>query len=405
MSVSRLDACFQRLREQQRKALIPFITAGDPSLEATVPVMHALVEAGADVIELGVPFSDPMADGPTIQRSSERALARGAGSRYVLQAVAQFRERDAQTPVVLMGYLNPVEIHGYAAFAKAAVDAGVDGVLLVDLPPEEAGEAQQAFDAAGLALVLLASPTTSQARADKLLALARGYLYYVSFAGVTGASERLDSDAASTRLQALRARASVPVVAGFGIKDAASAAAMARQADGVVVGSALVASSFDFAFMGGSMGSVVGERFALAAETAVEIGAPYVCFSQSGGARMQEGLFSLMQMAKTSAALGKLREAGLPYISVLTHPTTGGVSASFAMLGDINIAEPQALIGFAGPRVIEQTVREKLPEGFQRSEFLLEHGAIDQICDRRELRDRLSDLLAMLGRQPAPEVA
>ena len=122
MSVSRLDACFQRLREQQRKALIPFVTAGDPSLEATVPVMHALVDAGADVIELGVPFSDPMADGPTIQRSSERALARGAGSRYVLQAVAQFRERDAQTPVVLMGYLNPVEIHGYAAFAKAAVE-------------------------------------------------------------------------------------------------------------------------------------------------------------------------------------------------------------------------------------------------------------------------------------------
>ena len=149
MSVSRLDACFQRLREQQRKALIPFITAGDPSLEATVPVMHALVDAGADVIELGVPFSDPMADGPTIQRSSERALARGAGSRYVLQAVAQFRERDAHTPVVLMGYLNPVEIHGYAAFAGAAVQAGVDGVLLVDLPPEEAVEAQQAFDAAG----------------------------------------------------------------------------------------------------------------------------------------------------------------------------------------------------------------------------------------------------------------
>lgn len=229
MSVSRLDACFQRLREQQRKALIPFITAGDPSLEATVPVMHALVDAGADVIELGVPFSDPMADGPTIQRSSERALARGAGGRYVLQAVAQFRERDAQTPVVLMGYLNPVEIHGYAAFAKAAVDAGVDGVLLVDLPPEEAGEALQAFDAAGLALVLLASPTTSEARADKLLALARGYLYYVSFAGVTGASERLDSDAASARLQALRARASVPVVAGFGIKDADSAAAMAAR--------------------------------------------------------------------------------------------------------------------------------------------------------------------------------
>ena len=164
----------------------------------------------------------------------------------------------------------------------------------------------------------------------------------------------------------------------------------------------LVAASFDFAFMGGSMGSVVGERFALAAETAAEIGAPYVCFSASGGARMQEGLFSLMQMAKTSAALGKLREAGQPYISVLTHPTTGGVSASFAMLGDINIAEPRALIGFAGPRVIEQTVREKLPEGFQRSEFLVDHGAVDQICDRRELRERLAHLLAMMMRQPAP---
>ena len=165
----------------------------------------------------------------------------------------------------------------------------------------------------------------------------------------------------------------------------------------------LVAAAFDFAFMGGSMGSVVGERFALGAERALEIGAPFVCFSASGGARMQEGLFSLMQMAKTSAALGRLREAGLPYISVMTHPTTGGVSASFAMLGDINMAEPEALIGFAGPRVIEQTVRETLPEGFQRSEFLVEHGAIDQICDRRELRDRLADLLALMMKQPRPQ--
>ncbi|MEE7547719.1 acetyl-CoA carboxylase carboxyltransferase subunit beta [Xanthomonas sp. Kuri4-1] len=171
---------------------------------------------------------------------------------------------------------------------------------------------------------------------------------------------------------------------------------------GLVKERPLVAASFDFAFMGGSMGSVVGERFARAAEVALEVGCPFVCFSASGGARMQEGLLSLMQMAKTSAALGRLREAGLPYISVLTHPTTGGVSASFAMLGDINIAEPHALIGFAGPRVIEQTVRETLPEGFQRSEFLLEHGAIDQICDRRELRDRIADLTAMMMRVPAP---
>lgn len=164
----------------------------------------------------------------------------------------------------------------------------------------------------------------------------------------------------------------------------------------------LVACAFDFAFMGGSMGSVVGERFALAAEAALEAGCPLVCFTATGGARMQESLFSLMQMAKTSAALGRLRAAGLPYIAVLTHPTTGGVSASLAMLGDINIAEPEALIGFAGPRVIEQTVRETLPEGFQRSEFLLAHGAIDQICDRREMRDRLADLLAMMMRQPRP---
>ena len=164
----------------------------------------------------------------------------------------------------------------------------------------------------------------------------------------------------------------------------------------------LVACAFDFAFMGGSMGSVVGERFALAAERALELRCPLVCFSATGGARMQESLFSLMQMAKTSAALGRLRAAGLPYISVMTHPTTGGVSASLAMLGDINLAEPEALIGFAGPRVIEQTVRETLPEGFQRSEFLLEHGAIDQICDRRELRERLAGLFALLMDQPAP---
>lgn len=171
---------------------------------------------------------------------------------------------------------------------------------------------------------------------------------------------------------------------------------------GLLKGRDLVAASFDFAYMGGSMGSVVGERFTRAAERALELRCPFVCFSASGGARMQESLFSLMQMAKTSAALARLRAAGLPYISVLTHPTTGGVSASFAMLGDINIAEPGALIGFAGPRVIEQTVREKLPEGFQRSEFLLDHGAIDQICDRREMRDRLAHLCALMMQQPQP---
>ena len=172
--------------------------------------------------------------------------------------------------------------------------------------------------------------------------------------------------------------------------------------EGKLMGQDLVASSFDFAYMGGSMGSVVGERFTLGAERALAMACPYVCFTASGGARMQESLFSLMQMAKTSAALGRLRAASLPYISVLTHPTTGGVSASFAMLGDLNIAEPGALIGFAGPRVIEQTVREKLPEGFQRSEFLLQHGTVDQIVDRREMRVRLARLLALMMKQPAP---
>ncbi len=164
----------------------------------------------------------------------------------------------------------------------------------------------------------------------------------------------------------------------------------------------VVAVAFEFRFMGGSMGAVVGERFVRAVELCIKEKRPLICFSASGGARMQEALFSLMQMAKTSAALARLAEAGIPYISVLTDPTMGGVSASFAMLGDINVAEPRALIGFAGPRVIEQTVRETLPEGFQRSEFLLEHGAIDMIIDRREMSERIAGILNILTRQPVP---
>ncbi len=170
---------------------------------------------------------------------------------------------------------------------------------------------------------------------------------------------------------------------------------------GEVEGLQMVAGAFEFKFMGGSMGSVVGEKFVRGVNKALELQCPFVVFSASGGARMQESLFSLMQMAKTSAALGRLREAGLPFISVLTDPTMGGVSASFAMLGDINVAEPGALIGFAGPRVIEQTVREKLPEGFQRSEFLLEHGAIDRIIDRRDMRQELALMCRMLMNRPA----
>ena len=169
---------------------------------------------------------------------------------------------------------------------------------------------------------------------------------------------------------------------------------------GKLKGRPLMAVAFEFSYMGGSMGSVVGEKFARAAERALAERSGLVCFAATGGARMQESLFSLMQMAKTSAALARMRDAGVPYISVLTHPTTGGVSASLGMLGDVNVAEPKALIGFAGPRVIEQTVRETLPEGFQRSEFLLEHGAIDMIVDRREMRDKLGDVLGILSRAP-----
>ncbi len=244
--MNRIAPCFARLQSAGRKALVPFVTAGDPSLEATVPVMHALVAAGADVIELGVPFSDPMADGPTIQRSSERALARGAGLRFVLDAVRAFRATDAETPVVLMGYLNPVEIRGYARFSEEAAMAGVDGVLLVDLPPEEADDLRAALHAHDLRLILLASPTTPDARLDRLCADAEGYLYYVSYAGVTGA-DRLDTGDAGAHLTTIRARAGVPVVAGFGIRDAASAAAMGRVAEGVVVGSALVSALSDAA--------------------------------------------------------------------------------------------------------------------------------------------------------------
>ncbi len=173
---------------------------------------------------------------------------------------------------------------------------------------------------------------------------------------------------------------------------------------GSVMGVPAIVCAFEFPFMGGSMGSVVGERFARAANQAVEEGIPLICFPASGGARMQEGLLSLMQMAKTSAALSRLSESGLPYVSIMTDPTMGGVSASLATLGDVNVAEPGALIGFAGPRVIEQTVRETLPEGFQRAEFLVEHGAIDMIVDRREMRERIASLLAMLTQQPSPRL-
>jgi tryptophan synthase alpha chain len=236
---SRIDRRFAALKVSGRTALIPFITAGDPSREATVPVMHALVVAGADLIELGVPFSDPMADGPVIQRSSERALARKVGLDHVFDCVRSFRTTDSETPVVLMGYLNPIEIRGAERFAREAAQAGVDGVLLVDLPPEEAAETRALFNAHGVQLIALASPTTSPARLTRMAHEAQGYLYYVSFAGVTGAMH-IDTAAVCERVLALRRESVVPVAVGFGVKDAATSVALAQAADGVVVGSALV---------------------------------------------------------------------------------------------------------------------------------------------------------------------
>jgi tryptophan synthase alpha chain len=236
----RIEARFAALRAGGRTALIPFITAGDPLPAATVALMHALVDAGADVIELGMPFSDPMADGPVIQHADERALRSKVGIADILGWVREFRARDAATPVVLMGYLNPIEIHGIARFAREAADAGVDGVLIVDCPIEEDATLHPLRDA-GLARILLVAPTTSDARLTRAVGMAEGYLYYVSFAGITGAAKLSASDIAP-RVRHLRDQAEVPVAVGFGIKDAASAKAVAAFADAVVIGSALVAT-------------------------------------------------------------------------------------------------------------------------------------------------------------------
>ena len=236
--MNRIDARFAQLASGKRKGLIPFVTAGDPSPDAMVPLLRALAESGADLIEVGVPFSDPMADGPVIQHASERALVRGVGLTQIFGWVAEFRKADAKTPVVLMGYLNPVEIHGYARFAREAVAAGVDGVLLVDCPLEEARTAQ-ALDEAGLRRLFLSAPTTSEPHPATLCEGARGFLYHVAFAGVTGAN-RLSLDAVRERVAAIKARTPTPVAVGFGVRDAASAAAIARFADAVVIGSALV---------------------------------------------------------------------------------------------------------------------------------------------------------------------
>ncbi len=235
----RIAASFAKLKEQGRKALIPFITAGDPDPKLTVSVMHALAKAGADVIELGVPFSDPMADGPVIQRSSERALKHGVSLRDVLGYVVEFRKTDRVTPIVIFGYANPIEAMGLERFADAAKKADADGVLVVDYPPEEAQPLVKLLDERGLDTIFLLSPTTTDDRLGQVAKLGRGYLYYVSLRGVTGAAN-IDLSEVAARVKHVRGFARLPVGVGFGIRDSQSARAVGAVADAVVIGSALI---------------------------------------------------------------------------------------------------------------------------------------------------------------------
>ena len=237
--MNRIAQTFANLKKQNRKALIPFITAGDPYPEVTVQLMHQLVQSGADIIELGVPFSDPMADGPTIQRSTERALKHQVSLNKVLDLVGEFRKIDVNTPVVLMGYANPVEALGYEAFASKAKKCGVDGILIVDYPPEESGEWVECLNEYGIDAIFLLSPTTPKSRIEHVAKLAKGYVYYVSLKGVTGASH-LDLENVNMMLKELRQHIAIPIGVGFGIRDGATARVVANLADAVVIGSRII---------------------------------------------------------------------------------------------------------------------------------------------------------------------
>ena len=237
--MSRIAATFAALEQQNRKGLILFVTAGDPDSAITVPLMHTLAEAGADVIELGVPFSDPMADGPTIQRSSERALKHGTSMKHVLGFVTEFRKTNVQTPVVLMGYANPIEAMGYDTFVAAARASGVDGVLVVDYPPEEAARLSELLAQHKIDLIFLLAPTSTESRVREVARYARGYIYYVSLRGVTGATN-LDLDEISHKIPQIRSHIKLPIGVGFGIRDGQTAKAVAKIADAVVIGSRLV---------------------------------------------------------------------------------------------------------------------------------------------------------------------
>ncbi len=237
--MSRIPAIFEHLARARRKALIPFITAGDPSPQVTVPLMHALVDAGADIIELGVPFSDPMADGPVIQRSSERALKHGVSLETVLGYLTDFRKRDDATGLVLFGYANPIEAMGAERFVERASAAGADGVLVVDYPPEECAPFAELVRRRGMDLIFLLAPTSTDARVARIVKLASGYIYYVSLRGVTGASH-LDVADVAGRLAAIRRKTSLPIGVGFGIRDGETARAVGAVADAVVIGSRLI---------------------------------------------------------------------------------------------------------------------------------------------------------------------
>jgi len=237
--VSRLQACFARLQAEQRKALIPYIMTGDPHPDVTVPLMHAMVNAGANIIELGAPFSDPMADGPVIQAAAERALEFSISLDDVFDAVKTFRKLDDVTPIILMGYLNLIEAAGYDAFAQRAAEAGIDGVITVDMPPEEAEEYIAALEARALDPVFLVAPTTTEERIAKIGAVASGFVYYVSLKGVTGAAN-LDVDSVREKVELIREHIDLPIGVGFGISDADAAARVSACSDAVVVGSAIV---------------------------------------------------------------------------------------------------------------------------------------------------------------------
>jgi len=237
--MSRIKGCFEKLKADGQTALITYITAGDPEPWVTVPMLHALVDAGADILEVGIPFSDPMSDGPVIQKACERALKYNVSIHNVLEMVRLFREKDNETPIVLMGYANPLEAMGYQAFADKAAEVGVDGVLTVDMPPEESEEFLSIMDSKQIDTIFLVAPTTSVERMEKIAQYARGFIYYVSIKGVTGTAE-LDVSEVADKLELLRARTDLPLGVGFGIRDGKSAAAVSEVADAVVVGSTLV---------------------------------------------------------------------------------------------------------------------------------------------------------------------